>query len=154
MRVAEEVPFTQWLKTQQLVGNVEPASTGATIVIETEDPPVAKNTRERSASRDGSRLCQFCLLLLAALIVLTIILGAIRPPDPNDDRVAQTLSFRGTLTTVVIHGHPLPPPLPPSPPPLPLPPPPSPSPPPFLRLWGILVCVAVSLLMSPVAWKS
>ena len=100
MRAAEEVPFTQWLKTQQ--PNGRPASTGVAVEVDTEDldpvpyPLVAQNARARSG--DGSRLCQFCLLLLAALIVPAIIIGAIRPPDPNEDRVVRH-------TQAVRHAH-------------------------------------------------
>jgi len=132
MRTAEEVPFAQWLQTQRHRNEDSiPLNTDATaelVVVKTDAP---KPMRGRSrAPGDGSRLCQGLLLIAAGASVVTIVALSMQTPDQDGDQVTQTLAFRGTLTSVTMHGHPSPPPSPPSPPPSPSPPPPSPSLPP------------------------
>ena len=87
--------------------------------------------RRGVAPGNGNRVCHCLLLLLATLLVPVIILTSMQPPDPDAKSVAETLSFRGPLTSAVMHALPDPPPAPPAPPPAPPPSPPPPSPPPL-----------------------
>ena len=133
MKATAEVPFAQWLRERQQQATAQPAQTcaRAVTVVASEDAPLIERSRRRSAAPgDGNRVCHCCLLLLATLLIPVIILVSMQPPDPDTDRVTETLAFRGPLTSVTMHGFPLPPPFPPSTPPSPSPPPPLPSVPP------------------------
>ena len=115
MRATEEVPFAQWLRQQQQQPEEAPlVNTGASAALDALPPPPRKPT-------DGNRLCQCCLLVFAALMIPAIIVVAMRPPDPDGERVAETMTFASAAsapvphtarTSIVMHGYPMPPPLP------------------------------------------
>ena len=136
MRTAEEVPFARWLQTQRHRDEDRiPLNTDASAEIVAAKLDAPKTTRGRSrAPGDGSRLCQGLLLLAAGASVVTIVSLSMQTPDQDSDQVTQTLAFQGTLTSVVVHGRPLPPPSPPSLPPSPSLPPPFPLLPPLPAL--------------------
>ena len=132
MRATEEVPFAQWLRQKQQAPEQAPlVSTGADLDTPPPRPPRPPRRAPRTTPGDGNRLCQCCLLMLAGLMIPAIVIVAMRPTDPDGDIVTETLAIHGsTLTSVVMHGRPLPPPAPPSGPSPPSPPPPVPSMPP------------------------